>query len=406
MESPSESVLAIHDSDAMKATFQQHLVAPGTSTQIQECRITNRRHLDGSCGTVQYDVRLANSTTGRTWNQMVTGIRYEGDRTRRIWDSIRLSAALEVDPKARSAMPPFAYVPELDVLLQVFPHDHRLPGLARLIAGPPPELLLAILAGFGPGEWQLAKWHAKSVRYRPAVRAAVRVRVRAGDEATGRVTERRTYAKVYSDPQKARLGAQAQRELYDRVAAEGASFVVAEPIAYDSELLTVVQGEVAGTSLQTLLQQENDPTSALRAAARSVAQFHQLAASAPPRRARKSARPLRNGQEWLRSARPDLARTVAGILEAVAVGLGGVAPVPTHGDLRPQHVLLDGDHVALIDFDDLAEGDPLRDIAIFVAQLAQIRSDDRATTAVGVFLKEYLAHVPATWRSRLPNITR
>jgi hypothetical protein len=201
--------------------------------------------------------------------------------------------------------------------------------------------------------------------------------IRVGDAAAGRVAERNAYAKVYGDAEKGRQGAHAQRDLHDRAAA-GAAFAVAEPIAYVERLQTLVQGEVGGVSLHALLRQRDDPTPALRAAARAVAGFHRLDLAAPPRRAGKEIpRPLRKAQERLRSERPDLAREVAGLLEAVAVGLGGVPPGPTHGDLKPNHILLDGDRVALIDFDDLAEGDPLRDVANLVAQLAQIRSTTR-----------------------------
>jgi Ser/Thr protein kinase RdoA (MazF antagonist) len=259
-----------------------------------------------------------------------------------------------------------------------------------------------VLSGFGPGEWQLVEWDGKPVRYRPAIRATARVRVRARDTATGRVEEQSVYAKVYDDPEKGRLASWAQRELHDQVANSGSPFTVAQPIAYADELRTLVQGGVIGTSLKTLLRQQGDPTPSVRATARAVAEFHQLAATASPRRTQETTRPLRNAQEWLRSARPDLARTVAGILDVVTVGLGGVPPMPTHGDLKPQHVLLNGDRVALIDFDDLAEGDPWADVANLVAQLALTRSEDRARTAVQVFLEEYLARVPASWRSRLP----
>ncbi len=153
--------------------------------RVQECRIANTRRRDGSRGTVQYDLRLEDPTTGHAWNQIVTGITFGGNRTRRAWESIRRSAALDADPEMRSALPPFAYVPELDLLLQVFPHDYRLPGLAQLIAGPPPELVSALIEELGPGDWELNSWEAETVQYRVDMRAIVRLTVGASDTSIG-----------------------------------------------------------------------------------------------------------------------------------------------------------------------------------------------------------------------------
>ncbi len=151
----ASSVVVAHDPERMRVILQQHLQASASAPlRVQECRIANTRQRDGSRGTVQYELRLEDATTGLAWNQLVTGITFGGVRTRRAWDSIRRSAALDAEPEARSALPPFAYVPELDLLLQVFPHDYRLPGLVQLIAGPPPELVSALIDEFGPGDWR------------------------------------------------------------------------------------------------------------------------------------------------------------------------------------------------------------------------------------------------------------
>jgi len=392
-----------HDPALMREILERHLQPPsGSRYRIRDCRIGPVRGRDGARGSVRYDLSVEDPASGRTWDQLVTGLTHGSGRTRRLWQSLRDAAPLAGSIPGQPALPPFAYLPDLDMLLQVFPADHALPGLAPLVAGPP-ELVAAMLAGFGPGEWQLTGWETEVVRYRPTIRATLRLSVRAGDDATGQTAERRAYAKVYGDAEKGRLGARAQLALHDRVAAAGSPFDVAAPIAYADGLRTLVQGEVGGTPLQSLLRQGGNPAPVVRAAARAVAAFHRLDLAAPPRRARNEVpRPLRNARDSLRSVRPDLGAVVAELLAAVAAGLGDQPPGPTHGDLKPQHILLAGERVALIDFDDLAAGDPLRDVANLVAQLAQLRDEALARTAVRVFLEEYAAHLPDAWRARIP----
>ena len=78
-----------------------------------------------------------------------------------------------------------AYVPDLDLLLQVFPFDHELPALEPLMAGTLAGLRAPILARFGPGEWRLDEWHSESVRYRVDLRASVKLTVRATESRSG-----------------------------------------------------------------------------------------------------------------------------------------------------------------------------------------------------------------------------
>lgn len=189
----------------------------------------------------------------------------------------------------------------------------------------------------------------------------------------------------------------------------GAGFVVAEPVAYADGLRTLVQREVAGTPLQAILRGDGDPTPAVRAAARAVAalhRLHRLEVAVPPRPFANDLARLRGAQEVLCSARPDLAREVAETVAAVVAGLDGVAPGLVHGDLRPDHVLLDGDRVALIDFDLIAAADPVADVANVVGHLAKTRERagtprDRSGTVTRAFVDEYFAHAPAAWRPRL-----
>ena len=53
---------------------------------------------------------------------------YAKDRTRRKWEKLQASYRREV-PDDSSAFEPFTFIPDLGMLVEVFPYDRRLPTL-------------------------------------------------------------------------------------------------------------------------------------------------------------------------------------------------------------------------------------------------------------------------------------
>jgi aminoglycoside phosphotransferase family enzyme len=146
---------------------------------------------------------------------------------------------------------------------------------------------------------------------------------------------------------------------------------------------------------------------AVQSAARATAEFHQLDVVAPQRSFAEDMARLRAAQEVLTSARPDLADEISGIVQAVALGLESAPSSLIHGDLKPDHILIDGDRVALLDFDLYGAADPVVDIAHLLAFLGKPQERSRSRRAetedVGqIFVDEYFRHVPDSWRTRLP----
>jgi len=402
----------------MREIFQRHLRSPGGKAyRVRECRISGIRYQRGKRCLLLYTLRVEEPATGRERDQWVTGSIYARGRTRRRWENLRRTEpAREVtEPEILGAASPafapsFSYLPDPEMLVQVFPYDHRLEALPLLMAGPTSELEPVLLAGFGEGEWRTEAWDAEPVQYQPEMKATLRLMVRARDATSGRSEEKRFYAQVYYSDVGAQSAHQALQALWDRAGAvAGADFVVARPIAYLSRLRTLLQEEVPGTPLlDLLLHRKEEALPAIRRAARALASLHLGHVDTPRRRT------LRDEVAWLESvgevlkwACPHLRPNIENIIDTVVAGLEEVPLAPTHRDFAFDHVMVEGDSLALIDLDTFAEADPVLDVAILLSHLTTYSlisalHRNRAREAAQVFVEEYFAYVPEAWYARLP----
>ena len=397
------------DPDIMREIFQEHLRPLNDKAyQVRDCRLSRIRYRRGDRCVLQYTLRLAEADTGSERIQWVTGVMYSGDKTRRKWEKLRISYPKDIS-EIISTFEPFSFIPDLRMLVQVFPYDRRLPTLPLLIAEPLPELELPLLARFGPGNWRTEVWNVEPVRYRAGLGAALRLTVQGQDDATGRRVERRFYAKVYRDEGQGQQTHQVLRELWKQAGANGEGFTVARPLAYLSGLRTLLQEEAPGRPLEEILLGEGETTGAVRRVARALAAFNQ--GDAPP-----TTRPhlladqvavLQRARRLLGWACPHLRVEVESIVEGVLAGLQEVPLRLTHRDLKPDHIFLDGERTIFIDLDSLAKADPVLDPAHLLARLAAMPAlfpvpPERARAAAWEFAEEYFSHVPSTWQERLP----
>ena len=398
----------VKDPEMMREVFQGHLrPLDGKTYQVRECRIDYIHYRRASRCVVQYALRLAEPQTGRERSQWVSGVMYAGGRTRRIWERLQQTEPGQEVTNSFPAFPPFSYIPDLNMLVQVFPYDHRFPALPLLMEGPPPELEPLLLAPFGPGDWQAEAWNVKAVRYRPDMRAALRFTARARDGATGRAEERRFYAKIYRKEEEGERTYQLLRALWDKAGSGEVSFTVARPIAYVSGLRTLFQEEVSGISLEEiLLREEEEAVPAVRKAAGALASLHLDDTVFTPRRLslRDETASLERVGKLLRQACPHMRAEIEEAVGAVAAGLEEVPYAPVHGDLKPAHIMLDSGSVGLIDFDKFVMADPIVDVANLLFYLPDVPPHGHLPSGgvARAFVEEYFAHVPEDWRARLP----
>jgi hypothetical protein len=204
----------------------------------------------------------------------VSGSIYARGRTRQIFEKLQRSDLGQEIPDTSSIFAPFSYIPDLEMLVQVFPCNRRLPALPLLMAGPPRELEPLLIARFGSGDWQAEAWNIEPVRYRAELRATLRLTVGAQDAATNRTEEKRFYAKVYRNQEKGERTYQVLRKLWDRASAGGVDFTVGRPIAYLKNFRVLLQEEATGSTLKDILLQGDQAIPAVRKTARALASLH------------------------------------------------------------------------------------------------------------------------------------
>jgi hypothetical protein len=398
------------DPGLMKQTFRTHLRPVGGKIyDIEDCRFIRLRYRQDSRCFLLYTLRLVEPDTGRERDVQVTGLLYaEKNRAEQAWRKLQATDPQQEIPNAWLTFEPVSFVPELDMLVQVFPYDRRLPTLPLLLAGPPPELEPVLLGRFGPGDWSVQAWKVEPVRYREQRGAVLRYTARARNAGTGRRGEKSFYAKVYRH-EKGEQTYQALRALWRRTSANGEGFTVVRPLAYLSDLRALILEEAPGTPLDEILLGDGDTTGAVRRVARALAAFNQGDAPATTRRylLADHAAYLERAGRVLRRGCPHLRLEVESIMEGVLAGLQEVPLRPTHRHLSPDHIFLDGDRTIFIDLDMFAKADPVLDPARLLTRLAMPAPlfpipRQRARAAAREFAEEYFAHVPGAWQDRLP----
>jgi hypothetical protein len=396
------------DPALMKETFRTHLRPVGGKVyDIEDCRLVRIRYRQDSRRFLLYTLRLVEPDTGRERDVQLTGLLYaQKDRAKQAWRKLQATDPQQEIPDGWLTFEPVSFVPELEMLVQVFPYDRRLPALPLLAAGPPPELEPVLLGRFGPGEWRVEAWKIEPVRYRDQG-AVLRYTAKGRNAATGRRIERRFYAKVYRN-EKGKKTYQALRALWKQARARE-SFSVVRPLAYLSDLRALILEEAPGTPLDEILLRERDTTEAVRRVAQALAAFNQGDAPATTQQhlLADQAAVLERARRLLGWACPHLREEVESIIEGVLAGLEEVPLMPTHRDLKPDHIFVDGERTIFIDLDSLAKADPVLDPAYLLARLAAMPAlfpipPERARTAAREFAEEYFAHVPSTWQERLP----
>jgi len=398
------------DPARMLAVFREHLKPAVTKPYfIEECvPFRFRIRQSTSRCVLQYTLRVVDPDSGCHLEQWATGIIFaETGKAEQLWRDMQASEPLRDFPERWLTFEPVSFLPDLRMVVELFPYDRRLRNLrAVLDGGMAAELEPRLLARLGAGDWRTLERAFEPVRHRTELGAVLRHTLTARERQTGRIETLRSYLKVYRGGHGAEKFRSLQA-LVDRCRERRSPYSVAPPLAYCSRLDTLVLEEAPGTVLYQVLQQDVT-TLAARTVARAVVALDQddLETTLHHTLA-DQLEDVKRASSLVQWACPQVRDEVKAITAAVVSELLEVPPGTIHRDLKPDHVFLTEDQVVFVDMDSVARGDPARDPAHLWAHIvAQVNletlSRERAHAAADAFVDEYFAHVPTPWRAQFP----
>lgn len=294
--------------------------------------------------------------------------------------------------------PPVMALAPVQAIAWLLPNSPRLRPLQFLLNRQQFQRFLRP-AGLLPAGGTATESHPELKRLVPRRRALVRY-------ADPHLTPGPVYCKLYEP--KADISAARNLALLQQCAAQ-LEFAIPRMIHHDPKSRVVVMTEIPGVALSTLSDKEM--RRGLCAVGPALASLH--SSSLVPDTiwtAEAEVRALRRAMTDISAALP---RCNAGIDATVAALAGqielfdAVPSAPIHGNLFGDQILIDGTRVGIVDWDDLALGDPLYDIGRLMAHivfLVGIREDTWSDIRglLDELLKRYpIDHTDSRWSGRL-----
>ena len=278
-------------------------------------------------------------------------------------------------------------LPELGLELETEPEESELPAMPALTDPDSARALLedGIRAGAYP-DIEIESCQVDVLSYKPGSRGTIRYFLTYPPALADRAWPAAVIAKTYRKESKGRNAFEGMVGLWRTSLARGDVVALAEPLAYIPTLKVMVQGPIAGDrSLEDMLKsalKAGTPEAAaelsanMARAAAGLAALHQsgvvhgetVALDGRYAELRDLSAKLYAAAPELRGAAdPLLARLLALVEQAPPD-----APVPTHGTFNPEQVLIDGERVGFIDFDDFCMAEPALDVGLFRAAIKDI----------------------------------
>ncbi|HWQ31544.1 MAG TPA: aminoglycoside phosphotransferase family protein [Blastocatellia bacterium] len=346
----------------------------------------------------------ANRTSGQRAEQLLYARSFLGGRSRNEFERAMNRRLVPVSNGAA-----LTHLAALDMVVWSFPNDPAIPHLPEVtdrnrVRRHLPWQHLAVSRD------ELDALDLGIISYRPEERCTTRYRLHTQGQLHA------LYAKTFADER--------GREIHERMnqlraasLSDADSFLIARPLLYDADLRTIWQEELPGTPLAEALSRSS-LNELLGATGRGLARLHSSALNCAERIALADhLAEARKKAAKLSQAFPHLSAELQEVISDLAAQMPHLSDAPLrliHGDFHLRQMLLCAERLALFDFDELAHGDPLQDLANFIADLYSAESDDDIRRAMAAaLLKGWEQHADCeldaerlVWHLRMQFLTR
>ncbi len=397
----------------MLSMFQKSLRPTGEKRfLVEQCQVSRFRYRKGQRSIILYQLRLRETNTGKTLNQWVTGVIYaDHNRAEQLYRKLRRSPVIRKIPDEWQPFEPVCYIRNLRMLVQIFPLDRYLDTLPRILNHPTPELEALLLEEFDDGRWELRRWDVQPTRYRPFLGVTLRCNTVARNSVNGELSSKCFYIKLYRDDS-GRQAYELLRRLQAATVQRTHLFEPIRPVAYITELRTLILEEASGQSLEQILIGGKGIKNAMKQTALAMVALHQSDLfDGEPRTPESALTRAERAIAFIQWACPSQRQKACEILKALEERLEIVDACPVHLDFKADHIFIDGNRTLFIDLDSFGTGDPVFDPATLIVRLRAMPdllpiSLPIIEEAVQTFTQEYFQLVPSSWRKRLAiNIT-
>jgi thiamine kinase-like enzyme len=308
------------------------------------------------------------------------------------------------------------HLPELDATLWAFPNDPQLPHLPLVID---PECVVHYL----PPSHAAVPTQVEIVHYYPEVRCTTRYTLPGG--AAERPQTNILYGKTFKN-EIGELIYQRMEQMWRWSQTVPDAFLVTRPLAYNAEVHTIWQPNQPGSPLHDVITARNYRP-LLEQLARGLARLHETQlAQLETITLDDHLAAIRDKSEKLSYAFPQYAADLQALVASLEESARQLPPPPQtliHGEFHIHQLFVHEGRIILFDFDEMALGDPVQDVANFIADL-QIGYTPSSLTRKGwtrdflervsdVFGRAYARHarwpVPAArlrWHLQVQFLTR
>lgn len=377
-----------------KSAFAAYLSAQKLAPK--RCVIERIQHKRGKRCRVLYRIILANEN-GETCEHWFLGKMVKQGQASGQFEAARLS-----DELSNGTWPAVSLWEDWDMLLWAFPND---PAMRTLRIAADPNFIRSFLSEnidkFGYDlNWRCVEAIVKQVKCKPGKRCVLRVRA-VLQSKKGEREHVTFYSKTYPDGN-ALAHYRALNQVHQHFSE---NLNIPRPILFIDQANTFWQAEWPGQPLVDMLQFANWDA-LFSHLGEKIAQFHTMPfrdfaekhnITTVSREAIENAKML----GWLLPARrehmEDVLDTILQVQQSLPMQY--IPKVPIHGALRLEQFLANGNEVSLVDFDATSSGDPIFDVATFIASLQYMElthgfSRQVVMRAINRFQENYFRLVP------------